>query len=221
MRTFDFYEFAGIIAPGAVLMTGLAVLHPPLKQLVGEQGFSLGDFGIFVVMAYVAGHLVQAVGNLVEWGWWKLWSGWPSDWVGRRKRELLNRAQSDRLESMIERKLHLSGMTPGSEMTHRKWHPVVRQAHAAVAAAGRAARLETFNGNYGLCRGIASAFLLVFVLSLFHEIDRHWPERIALVVAAGLALARMHRFGVHYARELFVQFLQLSPVSVTANGGLK
>jgi len=96
-------------------------------------------------------------------------------------------------------------------MTHKTWHPVVRQAHAAISAAGRAGRVETFNGNYGLCRGIASAMLVIFVLSLFREIDQCWPERIALLVAAGLALARMHRFGVHYARELFVQLLTLAP----------
>ncbi|MCG3126043.1 MAG: hypothetical protein CHACPFDD_00871 [Phycisphaerae bacterium] len=209
MRTFDFYEFAGIIAPGAVVITGVAVIHPPLKQLVGDQGLSLGEFGIFVVLAYVAGHLVQAVGNLLEWCWWKLCGGWPSDWVGRRKGDLLNRAQLERLESVIEAQLHLPGMAPCSEMTRKKWHPVVRQAYAAVAAAGRAGRIESFNGNYGLCRGIAAAFVVVFTLSLFQDIGQHWPERIALLVALGLALARMHRFGVHYARELFVQCLTL------------
>lgn len=221
MRTFDFYEFAGIIAPGAVVVTGLAVLHPPLKQLVGDQGLSLGEFGIFIVLAYVAGHLVQAVGNLLEWAWWKLWGGWPSDWVGRRKGDLLNRAQLDRLESLVEAQLGLVGMKPDSDMTHKKWHPVVRQAYAAVAGAGRAGRIETFNGNYGLCRGIASAFLAVFVLSLFQEIDQHWLERIALLVATGLSLARMHRFGVHYARELFVQFLQLHSMAGSRDGGSK
>lgn len=221
MRTFDFYEFAGIIAPGAIIVTGLMVIHPPLKQLVGEQGLSLGEFGIFVVLAYVAGHLVQAVGNLLEWGWWAAWGGWPSHWVGRRKGDLLNRAQLERLESVIESQLGLPGMTPGAEMTHKKWHPVVRQAYAAVATAGRAGRIESFNGNYGLCRGIAAAFLVVFALSLFRDIGQHWPERIALLVATGLALARMHRFGVHYARELFVQFLQLQSTAGSGDGGSK
>lgn len=221
MRTFDFYEFAGIIAPGAVTMAGLAVLHPPLKQFGGEQGLSLGEFGIFVVLAYVAGHLVQAVGNLLECGWWAAWGGWPSDWVGRRKGDLLNRAQLDRLESVIESQLGLPGMAPGSEMTHKKWHPVVRQAYAAVAAAGHAGRIESFNGNYGLCRGIAAAFLVVFAFSLFRDIGQHWPERIALLVATGFGLARMHRFGVHYARELFAQLMQLQSAKERGDGGSK
>jgi hypothetical protein len=209
LRTFDFYEFAGIVAPGTVVVTGVAVLHPPLKQVVGDQNLSLGEFGIFVVLAYVAGHLVQAVGNLVEWGWWKLWGGWPSDWIGRREGDLLNQAQFERLEAAIDSQLHLSVTTLGPEMTRKKWHPVVRQAYAAVAAFGSVSRVDAFNGNYSLCRGIASALMVVFLLSLFREIGQHWPERVALLVASGLAITRMHRFGVHYARELFVQFLTL------------
>jgi hypothetical protein len=60
---FNAYEFIGILAPGGTILFGLALIFPELKAVFFEQGFSLGDLGLFVILAFVAGHLIQAVGN--------------------------------------------------------------------------------------------------------------------------------------------------------------
>ena len=39
---------------------------------------------------------------------------------------------------------------------------------------------------------------------------RYQGAALLLVIGAAVSVCRMHRFGVHYARELFVQFLMLS-----------
>ena len=44
----------------------------------------------------------------------------------------------------------------------------------------------------------------------------YWQIAFIILVSAGVALYRMHRFGVRYARELFVQFLQLPSDSGSA-----
>ena len=66
-----------------------------------------------------------------------------------------------------------------------------------------------FNGNYGLNRGIASALLIGMVLLLFVHGFIYWQTILIILVSVGVALYRMHRFGILYAREVFVQFLQL------------
>jgi len=80
-RTFDFYEYAGIIIPGAVLVMALVWLFPESRALFSKEGVTLGELGLFLIIAYAAGHLVQAVGNYLEWAWWKPRGGMPSGQV--------------------------------------------------------------------------------------------------------------------------------------------
>lgn len=207
MRDFDFYEFAGIVVPGAIALVGISMLFPSAQRLFGPEAISVAGLGLFLMLAYAAGHLVQAVGNLLESAWWKLCGGMPTDWVTKPDQELLATAQI----RMLERRMQaLTGTTQSVVGTERKdWYPLVRQIYAAVSAAGRAGRVDTFNGSYGLNRGIASALIVVGAALLFLKGFGEW--RVALLIVAGVAVAiyRMHRFGRHYARELFVQFLAL------------
>jgi ABC-type Fe3+ transport system permease subunit len=62
-RTFDFYEYAGIIIPGAVVVMALVWFFPESRALFSKEGVTFGEFGLFIVIAYAAGQLVQAVGN--------------------------------------------------------------------------------------------------------------------------------------------------------------
>jgi len=159
------------------------------------------------VLAYVAGHLVQAVGNLLEWAWWKACGGLPTDWVRTTPTRLLADAQASMLSRAIAEQLKLSDVDVRAA-TSTQWYSITRQINAAVEAAGHASRLQTLNGNYGLNRGLAASLLVVLVVAVVVQ-PKQWAVYGGLIVAIGLALARMHRFGKHQARELFVQFLQL------------
>ena len=78
-RGFDFYEYAGILAPGAVVLTGVYLVYSGGFGVGALKDMGVGGLGVVTVIAYVAGHLIQAVGNGVEWVWWKVWGGWPTD----------------------------------------------------------------------------------------------------------------------------------------------
>lgn len=207
MRQLDFYEFAGILLPGAIVMVALVLLFPGWGLPVLIKDISFGGLGIFIVLAYAAGHLVQAVGNLIEVVWWKCWGGMPTNWLLIKPARLLAEHQISLLQEQLRKQLGLASFDIASS-SRNDWHAITRQIYAAVAGAGRAGRVDTFNGNYGLNRGLAAGLLVVLAL-LPTQTSMDWRLVVCVLVGAALALYRMHRFAHHYARELFVQFLQL------------
>jgi len=208
MRKFDFYEFAGILSPGAVVLFGLSQIIPGMRESFSGTEYSLGDFGIFIILAYVAGHLTQAIGNILEKIWW-IKRGMPTDWIRTRHKQLISEQQLEQVPGKIETILSLDRIKSIESLGRKSWIGVTRQVYAAVASAGKAGRIDTFNGNYGLHRGIASALILVLITQLVVNGYDIWQIPALLVIGIILAVSRMHRFAKHYARELFVQFLQL------------
>lgn len=207
MRQFDFYEFVGVIVPGAVFLTGVALAWPDGSPLERIGDLSIGGLGLGVILAYAAGHLVQAVGNMVEKAWWWAWGGMPSDWPRSGSHTLIAPHQSSQLEERVRTLLHQPDFKLSST-NRRDWYSIVRQVYAAVAGDSRSARVDVFNGNYGLCRGLAASFLaLIPSVGLIHWPG--WGVVAGLAIAAGIAIYRMHRFGVHYGREVMVQFLSI------------
>lgn len=204
MKTFDFYEFAGVLCPGVVVLFTAALIVPAFAPILRDQSVSVGDLGLFVVLSYVAGHLLQAFGNLVEEGVWALLGGMPSDWVRTRKRVLLADQQIADLESKLKDRVG----KPLASLSRDEWYALTRSVYAAVAAAGGSARIDTFNGSYGLFRGLAAAFLFSAMMMLA-TLTFNGSAFVIILSCALLAIYRMWRFGVHYARELFIQFLRL------------
>jgi len=209
MKKFDFYEFAGVLAPGAIVLYGAAQIYPALGLLAKNKEISFGEFGLLLILAYVVGHLIQSFGNLLEWIWWKCADGWPSDWVRTRKRGIIATAQWEVLPTRIRDGLQIKCPDDVSTLSADEWKPITRQVYAAVRKAGRADRVDIFNGNYGMFRGVAAGLIVILMVALMSVKTDRWKLYGALLVMALLALIRMHRFGVHYARELFVQFLDM------------
>ena len=211
MKKVDFYEFTGVLAPGAVTVYGLSRIYPELGMLVHNEKISFGEFGLLLILAYVAGHLIQTLGNSIEWVWWKCAGGWPSDWVRTRKQGIIAAAQCKALPARIRDGLHIKCPDDLSSLSADEWNSIVRQVYAAVRKAGRAERIDIFNGNYGMFRGVAAGLIVVLVAA-FNDVEiARWKLYGALLVMVLLAMIRMHRFGVHYARELFVQFIGMQP----------
>ncbi len=204
MKAFDYYEFAGVLCPGVVVLYSISKIFPMFSPIVHDQLISVGTLGLFVVLSYVAGHLVQALGDLVEPLIWRLFGGIPTDWVRTRRRSLL----TDRQNAAVEESIKIQTGKPLSSTTQNEWRSAVRSIYAAVANSGHAARIDVFNGNYGLFRGLATAFLICSV-SVLASPSFRWSALVLFLACALLAIYRLRRFGIHYARELYVQFLQL------------
>jgi len=208
MRQFDFFEFTELLAPGAVVLLSFVLISPAAFKWLETSNLSIGDLGIFVVLAYVVGHLVQAGGNLLEQVWWYR-RGMPSDWVRAQSGRLLAEEQEHALDRRVRDVLDLPDLRPLPALSATAWAGLTRQVYTVVRSGGCNARVDVFNGTYGLLRGLVVAFISVFILSLVATGFDHLPAKLALLVAAGLAGWRMERFARLYAAELFTQFLQL------------
>ncbi len=201
---FSFYDFVGVVAPGALVLFGATYLFPAIGEFKSLPNMELGGLGVFAALAYVAGQLMQAVGNVIESIYWRSWGGMPSQWVLKGK--LLSASQLKRLGDVATARF---GIPDLGSANPKGWYSISREINARVISAGRERRLNVFNGNYGLMRGIAAAALVLVVATLAIKGTPAWRAEALLAGAAGVALYRMHRFGVNYARELFVQYLDL------------
>jgi hypothetical protein len=205
MRDFSFYEQVGIILPGVVLVVGLSLIIPELRPYAPTPETDLGALGILLVVAYAAGHLVAGVGNFVERVFWFPFGGMPSNWVIGAKPRLLTSAQIQTLRTRLKSRCSLD--VDLATIGQADWDKCFQQLYrdALVNAPGR---IEVFNGNYGLNRGLASALLVVLAVALAKcALDL----QTGLIVGAmtALMLYRMHRFGRHFAREVLLGFLNL------------
>jgi hypothetical protein len=206
MKKLTFYEQVGIVIPGSVLLFGLLFFFPPLKDLLAKDGVSVGQLGIFVLLSYAAGHLIAALGNFAENIFWRPFGGMPADWVVREKTTLLSDEQRERLSKKVYARLGITVPTVIG-MDRKRWFPISRQIYSDVEQNGKPDRIETFNGNYGLNRGLAAG---CFALACVAFISGNWRVGLGLLVFSAVYVYRAYRFGLHYGRELYVQFLSLS-----------
>ncbi len=133
MKDFDPYEYVGVIAPGAVIAIGLFVQWPAAKQVLLAKEFSLGEFGIFLIFAFIIGHLVQALGNGIERLFFAPVGGMPTNWMLRESCALISPSQRDRVFSKIS--LAQNQTIEPQVISKSHWYALTREIYALVAAA--------------------------------------------------------------------------------------
>jgi hypothetical protein len=197
---FDSYEAAGVVVPGASLLLGLWWLFPTSVHGLDWKDVSIGGLGIFAVAAFCVGHVLQAPANVAMDIIWSA-RGRPTERMRKQGGGLAD-AQVALIPGKVAELLHLSSV-PDDD---RQWHAVVSQLAAVIANAGRAARLDKFNGNFGLFRGLTGSLSVLTVVGLTQH---QWWFSVTVALTALATAFRMQRFSRYYARELWVQTLSL------------
>jgi hypothetical protein len=64
MDKINVYEYSGIVCPGIILIVGLAFLFPQYMQVL--ESLSIGAFGLILILAFCTGHILSAIGNIIE-----------------------------------------------------------------------------------------------------------------------------------------------------------
>ena len=198
----------GSFIPGAVFLVGLLFYFPALNTLMAKDGVTLGQFGIFLLLAYAAGHLLAAVGNALEAALWRL-AGGHAFGLGHAKRTAPRCSPAHRLMRLRQKRARvLAAHRHISAWPERHGSPFPAT-DADVMKNGKPDRIDTFNGNYGLNRGLAASMLGLAAISL---LQGQRAFALGFIVLACVYGYRAYRFGRHYARELYLQFLVLSDV---------
>jgi hypothetical protein len=208
MKEFSYYEFVGVLIPGTILLYGASLIFTDIGPIIFVQNLSIGDFGLFFILAFALGHLAHAFGNGLEYLWWKVCGGMPTDWIRTGKFNFLGKKTREAIELIVRRYMKMPGFTFNG-VDSKEWHSITRRIYAAIEGSGKAKRADTFNGNYSLFRGMAIAFFILAVL-IVSKNTQNWEWSLASFIGFIGAVYRMNRFGKNYARELFAQFIQIA-----------
>lgn len=198
---FDSYEYISVIVPGFVVLIAASHVYPAILPVL-KTNLTLGDLGVALIIAFVTGHLLQAVGNLLETIIWKFKGGMPTRWATKPKTTLLTAAQLSRLGKKLE-----TDFSSDLASLENDRAPV-REIYLRLQKAEKSEMIDKFNRNYGLMRGIAVAFIISTIIIFLHD-PFNWKGALGLATLSAIALYRMIRFGIYYARELYVEYLNL------------
>lgn len=207
MKDFSPYDILGVLTPGIALTVGIITLFPETAPVLNNKDYSLGDFGLVVLVSYVLGNLVAAFGNLLERLYWKLFGPRHTERIQQNDETVISKREVTALEEKLREAKMLSADEAITTLPAKAWLGLTRRMYGSLDAAGRTRRIEVFNTQFGMNRGIAASFLLLTILCLIHAGLQPWRIELILLACAGLALYRMHRFSRYYTAEVLRTFL--------------
>jgi hypothetical protein len=132
----------------------------------------------------------------------------PTDWLlgeNRQKKrwaKILTETQLLKLDELIQKKLSIDL----NSIHSNDYRAVVHQLRLNIHN-DKLQRLVEHNTNYCLHRSLITASPL---LACYLFVIYAWTIGIILIICSFLFLYRMYRFGIYYARELFLQFINAS-----------
>lgn len=222
MKDWNVYDILGVIAPGSVLTVACLLLNAGAAKVILDSDLSVGGLGLFALISYVAGNLVQAVANLLEKRYWRLRGGWPTDRATLLRRGVL--VPSD--FSLLEGKIIQAGLGPSEiagtleNCNSKTWDSLKGRIYSWLKGKEMTGRVDSFNAQYGLNRGLAVGFLTGLFLTILYHGWCEWRTSLVLLLATAACLFRMEKFGHYYANELYSQFfgveIQQKAVGITS-----
>lgn len=199
---FDPYDYIGVILPGSAVLFAAMVAEPEFRGLFGKGGLDVAGLGLFLIMSFVTGHIVQSFGNLIEYALKRVPGGNPADTLLSKMQEIIAPEQRAKLAEKLKADTgaELDGMDSAS------WVAIRRQMYASLPKGTARERLESFNRTYGMLRGMSAALLIIAAAIMVLRPSAWAFAAVAAACSAAMAV-RMVRFSATYMRELTVQYL--------------
>ena len=203
-----FYDFVGVIIPGSVLLIGLGLFFDLGKLAEIAIPRDAGLVTAHLVLAYVAGQLLQALSNWLELLYWRFWKGRPTDWPLTRERHPFGINAVSEVTRLYHKGEPGAASSPAAPDLP-EWRRCVSYAVNAAAAEKLQDRMQIFNSLCSMFRGMLTSFLLLLalVLGFLRPIQPAVP--VVLLAAGLLSTYSMHKFSRLYAAELFANVHRL------------
>jgi hypothetical protein len=192
-REFSFYEFVALLVPSCILIVGISLLLNFYGKITLVDFNSIGETMVFLIVCYGIGHIVQSIGNLFEKVIWWIYGGMPTKWLANGSR-FGEKLFKDPLNQDIIQKL--SGKYGNQDDFGRLTYNFLFQSN-------KCARIDIFNGNYSLFRGLAVVFLMLALMVCYYA---NWKWSLLSFIPFLLLTRRMIRFAKYYASETFITF---------------
>src|SRR6266436_3458472 len=151
------FEYLAYIVPGSVLLYAVLWLSPELQAPLIEKNIDLGSFGIFVIMALVAGLLLHSIAHYVpeQWVMRPLGLVHQTDSLICSERKL----SSNEIRKAIGNKLNEDMDSICASKDPEAKRGVLRRIFAAEQHAGtHHDRVELFEGRYYMMLDLAGVF---------------------------------------------------------------
>lgn len=221
MKPFNLYDLLGILAPGTIVVVGLVTLFPAQAGFLSSKELSIGGLGVIAILAYVIGGLLAGIGNAIEKLFYKCCRGTPTDRLRDTAKGGIPQVELKQLGVRLTTEGIIASDEQIADMATVRWHGVMRQMHSFLDGRGRTGRIEIFNSQYGMYRGVSAAMFVLSVAAITAQgVTNAWPLIATFVFCGGLAVFRMNRFGRYYATELLRQFIQCPKnAAETVNSG--
>jgi hypothetical protein len=207
MKQFSLYDIVGVLAPGTVIVVGISIIFPSTSGPLIPNDLSGGELGLVVLLSYVVGNIVAGLSNIFERPYWALTGGIHTARARKNDGIIITVSEFEQLQ----RKLQAVGILNEGEVIQRleadKWWAITRQIDAFLDSRKLTERLQLFNAQFGMNRGIAMAFLIILAMTLMTFGIRQWKIELLLAGCTAVSIYRMHTFSLHYAQKLFRTFL--------------
>ena len=202
------YDFVAVIIPGSLLLIGLGLFFDLGKLAEIAIPRDAGLVTAHLVLAYVAGQLLQALSNWLELLYWRFWKGRPTDWPLTRERHPFGINAVSEVTRLYHKGEPGAAASPAAPDL-AEWRRCVSYAVNASAAEKLQDRMQIFNSLCSMFRGMLTSFLLllVLVLGFLRPIQPAVP--VVLLAAGLLSTYSMHKFSRLYAAELFANVHRL------------
>lgn len=206
-KYFNQFELKSIIIPGGyALLSFLLVSNQDFGNFV--EKIRLGGFALFVFLSFVLGHLINSLSYFLETVFWRLLDGMPTDWIfgtNRTKKKwvcILTENKKLILDDLLQKRLAINV----DNISSIEFRSVVHQLRLYIPD-NKLFRTIEHNTNYCLHRALCTVSIL---LACHFLLLQNWIISLILIVCSSLFLYRMYKFGIYYARELFLQFINAS-----------
>lgn len=169
----NFQDLASYIVPGAVLLFLLYWFLGGFVDISYQFDItSWGTLAVSLVLSYILGHLVQALGNILEPIYEKRWGGKYSDQLLRSDSVYFAPQFKAELLRTIEAVFSLSVPSDSASADEKSAQKQIHEqafhlCHALILQEGASQQSDIFQGLYGLYRGLLSVGMIGLVVSSF------------------------------------------------------